>query len=466
MYWKLREALRERRAPVIVQRWRAIIFYKIVMIQAALGGLVPRRQANKKHLLLLVWSMPPDVNGGVYRPTALLKYGIRTGEWCFSLLTGPEPVIVSQAGEYLKKQFPPEVSIKRISPYPLNSKSLPFPDVDGGIMNALNTFAEGRRLYRGNPPTVIMASGPKFHNFIAATLLARFFDAKLVLEYRDEWSQCPFDFVIKFAKDVQWENWCLSKADLVVFTTFSQLQHQVNQFPQLDANKCIVVPNGWDANDFIDKKVLSPLPKTDDPNKTFVLAFLGYFGAIGHVDKFLNVLEAMLKEDADLRNHFKLMLVGDKTTLALAQLKEFAFQDIIELIDQIPKLEACRMMASSDALLLINPPSISRYIPGKLYDYLASKTPVLVYGEGGEIGEIVKKLNAGIVVPDGDLVALRHALQDIRKFKRVTNQEVDDWLKTRTRETLSYEVMDALSGLINSDTSRKDQAINGESQQI
>lgn len=46
MYWELRETARERRATAIVQRWQMIIFYKIAIIQAALGGLVPRRQAK------------------------------------------------------------------------------------------------------------------------------------------------------------------------------------------------------------------------------------------------------------------------------------------------------------------------------------------------------------------------------------------------------------------------------------
>jgi hypothetical protein len=46
----------------------------------------------------------------------------------------------------------------------------------------------------------------------------------------------------------------------------------------------------------------------------------------------------------------------------------------------VPKREALSMMKASAALLIVGDERLSIYIPGKLYDYLASRRPVLFYG--------------------------------------------------------------------------------------
>lgn len=74
----------------------------------------------------------------------------------------------------------------------------------------------------------------------------------------------------------------------------------------------------------------------------------------------------------------------------------------LQVIGHMAKSDVCSMMRASDGLLLLNPQSLSCYIPGKTYDYVASGRPILLYGEGGEMAAIVGERKAGVVVPAGD----------------------------------------------------------------
>lgn len=447
-YWELREAIRERRPPAIIEKYLAFAYYGLGLAQSYMGSLMPRRPANSKHILLLVWSMPPNVNGGVYRPTTLVRYGTQLG-WRFTVVTGPQPDQVSEAGKYIRDKIPASATIRHTEPYRINRRNLPFPDVDGGIMNALRIFYAGRRLVSRTPPAIVMASGPTFQNFIAAKLLARHFRAKLVLEYRDEWSQCPFEFVRKYSADHQRESECLSRSDAVIFTTISQLQHQVGAFETLNPDKCHVVPNGWDPVDLIAGAAHEgSLSKSAEP--AFTLAYLGALGLVGGINDFLMQFEQVLRNNPPLQSRIKLKLVGGKSAEVVERLDSFPFDGIIEQVDQVPKADACRMMSTANALLILNPPGMSRYIAGKLYEYLASGTPILVYGEGGEIEAIIKNLGAGIVVPYGNTSALATALSDIRSIDR-SGSKVSDWLDEHTRERLAGRTISILSACLSAD---------------
>lgn len=450
IYWKINSDIRNGRSPDFVRKWqrelfateRAHLALACAKTESALGPFWRGRNSTRKHLLLLAGLFPPTVSGGVYRPTALVKYGAQAG-WRFSVLAGPCPDQPSKAGEELKAQIPKDVMIRRMAESQLKPDYKRFPQVDGGFLNALGTFKEAKKAYGAAPPSTVMASGPPFHNFIAAALLARYFGAKLVLEYRDEWTECPFPFVEKHKANYQWESWSLSRADLVIFTTLSQLEHQTSVFPQLDARKCVVIPNGWDPDDFAGA---SAREAAVDPNKaTVTLAYFGHLGAMGAPSELLTMLTKVLEAAPDLRHRLKVLFVGFKSPESLSQLSKFAYQDVVELLDQVPQTEACKMMSSVDALLLLNPPALNRYIPGKLYGYLASGTPVLVFGEGGEVATIVKKLRAGIVVSSSDASALEQALRDIQSHRSLVRLEMENWLQCRNRESLALQTLGILN---------------------
>lgn len=66
---------------------------------------------------------------------------------------------------------------------------------------------------------------------------------------------------------------------------------------------------------------------------------------------------------------------------------------------------------------MFNPPELELYIQGKLYEYIASGTPVLLYGAGGEMARIIGRLGAGVAVAQGDGEALGRALEALERTR-------------------------------------------------
>lgn len=106
--------------------------------------------------------------------------------------------------------------------------------------------SERRWRIRARPADV--RRGPPFRQFPAAYLLARRHGVPLVVDYRDECTACPFDFVRRDNADLWWERRCLGAAALAIFTTESQRQNALHTFRELSPERALVIHNGWDSD--------------------------------------------------------------------------------------------------------------------------------------------------------------------------------------------------------------------------
>ncbi len=437
-----------------------------------------------KNLILLAWEFPPLITGGVYRPLSLVKYAAEREQFEIFVITGSQPNNPNDAGKYLLKQIPENIQIIPIESdksqknligkigeklfllkelckllFYCKNSLLAFhtifkkaPKLNGGLGNVIKTFLVVKKSFRDNPPDLVMASGPPFHNFVTAYLIARYYQAKLILEYRDEWTECPFDFVNIGSCDRPWEVECLKESDLVIFTTKSMMKHQLKVFSDLDPHKCCVIRNGWDHEDY---EKANQIEKTniflnDRFNDKLIIAFIGHLFSHNLPEPFLKTLEKLFQNNPDFKEKLKLFFIGNKSPKALQQIASFTDNQIIENITQIPKPEAMKLMQESSALLLFNSHDLGRYIPGKLYDYLAAKTPIIVHGQGGEIESIVTELNAGFIIPWGDSEALANAFKKIQEGWQPTEEDLakrDVWLNEHTRKNLALKTLEIIESI-------------------
>ncbi|HEV7706231.1 MAG TPA: hypothetical protein VGO46_18170, partial [Gemmatimonadaceae bacterium] len=93
-------------------------------------------------------------------------------------------------------------------------------------------------------------------------------------------------------------------------------------------------------------------------------------------------------------------------------------------------------------------PALERYLPGKLFDYLAARRPVLVFGSKGESSEVIDALHAGVLCPPGSGAALRDALVRLQNLD-VTRRDftVDRWLQDHRREALASRAFDIIGSV-------------------
>ncbi len=415
-----------------------------VALHSRLPGARARNDGTP-HALLLAHALPPAITGGVYRPTSWLRYAERNG-WAIGAVSYDGGETPSEAGLSLLGTIPPGVTMDRFGKPSLRPSWSFFPRVDGGFVNVLGMYdaAVRRRAGRG-APTVIVASGPPFYAFVAGLFAARHYGAPLVLDYRDEWTECPFDFVQATGSDRAWEERCQKAAAAVIFTTRSFLDHHLATFPSLDAARCHVVANGYDAPDG------PPVAAAPPPARGgLTLSFLGALDSHCPPGPFLDCLEKVLGGTCGgALGPLRLQFVGRRSEAADAELSRFSRQDMLDLKDQVPLPAAQALMRESGALLILSRAELSRYRPGKLYEYIAARRPILVYGHEGESSALVRELGAGVFVREGDVEGLRYALAALAggALEADAARRVDEWLRQHSREAMAGRFFDVLNGV-------------------
>ena len=304
-------------------------------------------------------------------------------------------------------------------------------------------IATARAALDERAPSLVLATGPTFAEFVGAMALANHWRVPFVLDYRDEWSESPFTFVRHGNSDRFWEARVTSRAALVTFTTETQREHQLKAFPTLQRARTAVVANGWDDQ-------ATPAGNAHSAPRASDRAIVGYLGNLGqHCDlpEFLATLRAALDGAPQLAARIGFEFVGMKTDTERRLLNAFESPGVLHDSPQMPLSAAQATMRSCDALLLFNPPLLARYIPGKAYEYIASGSRILLYGEGGELEPLLSNYPGAIRVHRGDARGLAAALDAIAS--RSGGQRAEPSLVERySRGKRAGEHMDLLERVV------------------
>ncbi len=402
-----------------------------------------QRLPTSDEVLMLAWQFPPDVSGGVYRPLSIANYFARSSQPITVVSRAVNDRTVS-AGEALLKRLDPRVKVHRLTKVRQKQPSFRgFPRVDSSLPSAMQLAHESIRLYGKTKPRLVVATGPPFHDFVAGYWLARIWDVPLVIDYRDEWTQCPFDFVQLGSRDEIWERRVNDGAAAIIFVSHSQMEHHLSVFGSGLTSKSMVIPNGWEPT-----AIGEPASTAIAKGNARTITFAGKLGSHTPVDGFLELFSQQLVQRRKTgQPELKLQFLGGRDAPARQALARFPFQDSLIVRDQMPQQDAISAMRASDILLIVNTSSLARYIPGKLYDYLASGTPVLSYGKGGEVERILALTQSGIAVAENDSIALTDAIERLLTQKTVPNNTSTIWLTQHTRDAAAQRLLALVSRL-------------------
>jgi glycosyltransferase involved in cell wall biosynthesis len=91
--------------------------------------------------------------------------------------------------------------------------------------------------------------------------------------------------------------------------------------------------------------------------------------------------------------------------------------DRLELVEYAPRTESLRLQRDSEALLLLVPEAGGRgkgVLSGKVFEYLAAGRPILaVVPPDGAAADLLRELDAGVVVAPDDVDGIRRALESL-----------------------------------------------------
>lgn len=245
---------------------------------------------------------------------------------------------------------------------------------------------------------IVVSTSPQFFNGLAGYFVSRLKRARWVLEIRDLWPESILAVgAVKNKKIISMLEWIESfvyrKADHVVPVTNAFKNHIVQKGAKPE--DITVIRNGVDPEKFevipYDQELANDLRLEGK----FIASYVGTHGMAHGLDVILNAAE-LLKE----HEHIVFLMVGDGAErLRLLKEKEQRNLENVYMLGQQPKdkMPALWSISNVSLVLLKKLDLFKTVIPSKIFESMATQTPIIL-GVEGEVKEIILESGAGVCI--------------------------------------------------------------------
>ena len=253
------------------------------------------------------------------------------------------------------------------------------------------------------PVDAVVTTGPPHSVHLIGLRLHQALGVPWIPDFRDPWSRM---YYLKYLPmtPATWRKLCrLEQKVLDQSTTVLACTPLVQEeFRAQTKTPVACITNGFDEEDFT-----GPAPEGDGH---FNITHTGLFAADGNPLTLWKVLGQMAAGDASFRDALRLRLVGKVDREVLDAIAAEGLADNIVAVGPRNHAEAVREQRSATILLLPlrNDPEYRPILPGKLFEYLAARRPVLGIGQpDGAMARVLTATQAGITADWADAAAMK-----------------------------------------------------------
>lgn len=263
----------------------------------------------------------------------------------------------------------------------------------------------------------IITTGPPHSVHLIGLELKKQLQIKWIADFRDPWTTIGYHQQLKmltYAKEKHYrlEKEVLDTADQLVVTSWITQK----EFQQKTNTPIEVVTNGFEIkSEVVAKK-----------DKAFTVAHIGSLLSRRNPKMLWKIFSEMLETSEDFRNNFKLLLAGVVSDEVMKSLNSYGLGPYTEFLGYIPHFKAVKLQKTSRLLLLIeiNSDETKAIIPGKLFEYMASGTPIISIGpEGSDVKRLLQETETGQYFTYSENSALMTYLTEI--FQKFQNNELE-----------------------------------------
>jgi glycosyltransferase involved in cell wall biosynthesis len=214
-------------------------------------------------------------------------------------------------------------------------------------------------------------------------------DINWIADFRDPWTTIGYHKKLKLSrssarKHIELEKRVLQNADKIIVTSPTTRA----EFEAKTSIPVQIITNGFD---------IQP-NSTAQPETRFTVSHIGTLLEDRNPLALWDALAQLVEEHDEFAQDFQLQLAGNVSSHVVDSIKECGLAEHLDVIGYVDHRTATRLMYDSQLLLLIeiDSPNTTAIIPGKLFEYLASRRPIIAVGpEGSDIRSILESTKAG-----------------------------------------------------------------------
>lgn len=266
---------------------------------------------------------------------------------------------------------------------------------------------------------VVYASSPHLLAALAGWGIAVIRRRPLILEVRDLWPKVLVDMgqlsetSLVYRGLTALENLLYREADAIVVMADGSRTALIAR--GVDPNKISYIPNGADPADFVPSAARDDL-RAKYGFTTFTAIYAGAHGPANGLDLLLSAADEVQHLPIDI-----VLVGGGVSKDALQRIAWESGLNNVRFMDPVSKEEIADLLEASDlGLHVLADVHLFRssVSPNKVFDYMASGTPVLTNCPGG-VGDLVEGASAGLaVMPNG----LGHGLEMLHSETELAQQ--------------------------------------------
>lgn len=290
----------------------------------------------------------------------------------------------------------------------------------------------------------LITTGPPHSLHLIGMQLQKEIGVKWVADFRDPWTTIHYFNQLPLRakalkKHKELEKKVLNAADIITVTS----KPTQTEFEKLTNTPIHVVTNGYDGHQ---------LPKESIPLDTkFSIAHIGSLLSDRNPKQLWKALADLLKVYPRLKNDLQITLAGVVSEEVLESISEAGLKEYVQNYGYVSHAEAIRLQHASQILLLLemDKEETKVILPGKLFEYMAAKRPILALGpEDGAIESILKETKAGVYYSYKDSSDIYTYLEfQYEAFKTGNIQIQSHGINAYSRESVSRKMAAILRNL-------------------
>ena len=392
-----------------------------------------------KQVLIITYYWPPSGGGGVMRWLKMSKYLPELG-WTPIIFT-PENPDASVEDKSLLNEIHGDIQVLKTKiwePYGIyrklagKKKEVKFKPgyiseaTSGNWKNKLAVFIRGnllipdprkfwikpsikflKKYLNENPVDLIISTGPP-HSMHLIALGLKKLNIPWIADFRDPWTD------IDFYSKLRLTDWADKKHRKMEMQVLEQADHVVTVSPgcaaglkKIKNRKVEVINNGFDPDDF------QNLSGTLD--KDFTITHFGAFNRDRNPSFLWKALGELSGSSPEFKKSLRIQLIGQTDERIIQDLEQNNLQGNIILTGHMPHKKGLELLAASQVLLLPlnNAPNVQGILPGKMYEYMALKRPILAIGPThADFAKIISETKSGKALDFNDLEGMKSVISD------------------------------------------------------